>query len=140
MLPECIRSEDSFLEANRILKIITNNNAGKHFTLGDAMKALLPEYFEERPLNNEKTKAELRAEEGHSEGAIKVAEVTTPAAIEQVESTPPFSGEPEIKLTRIQGIEPKPEIPFSWVVNNLMHPDHYLHVCVFLICQQTDAL
>uniref|UniRef100_A0A7C9DSU1 Autophagy protein 5 n=2 Tax=Opuntia streptacantha TaxID=393608 RepID=A0A7C9DSU1_OPUST len=123
---------------NRPVEI--DKDEGKHFTLGDAMKALLPEYFEERPLNNEKTKAELRAEEGHSEGAIKVAEVTTPAAIEQVESTPPFSGEPEIKLTRIQGIEPKPEIPFSWVVNNLMHPDHYLHVCVFLICQQTDAL
>ncbi|KAJ8444174.1 hypothetical protein Cgig2_030994 [Carnegiea gigantea] len=125
---ECVHSEDWLLEANSILKIITNNNAGKHFTLRDAMKSLLPEYFGERPLNNEKTKDELKAEEVLSEGATEVAEVTTPAAIEQVEAIPPSSEKPEIKLIRIQGIEPKPEIPFSWVVNNLMHPDHYLHV------------
>lgn len=36
----------------------------------------------------------------------------------------------EIKLVRIQGIEPKLEIPFSWVVNNLMNPDYFLHMCI----------
>ena len=105
------------------------------------MEALLPEYFEERPLTNEKTKAELKAAEGHSEGAMKVTEASTPAAIEQVVSTPLFSEEPKIKLIRIQGIEPKPKIPFSWVINNLIYPDdHCLHMCVFLIHQQTTAL
>ncbi|KAL4569183.1 hypothetical protein LXL04_024817 [Taraxacum kok-saghyz] len=37
-----------------------------------------------------------------------------------------------IKVVRIQGIEPKMEIPFSWVVNNLMNPDYFLHVCVYI--------
>lgn len=36
----------------------------------------------------------------------------------------------EIKLVRIQGIEPKLEIPFSWVVNNLMNPDYFLYMCI----------
>ncbi|KAG6742177.1 hypothetical protein POTOM_055467 [Populus tomentosa] len=36
----------------------------------------------------------------------------------------------EIKLVRIQGIEPKMEIPFSWVVNSLKNPEHFLHICV----------
>lgn len=38
----------------------------------------------------------------------------------------------EIKLIRIQGIEPELEIPFSWVVNNLINPEHFLHICVYL--------
>jgi len=37
-----------------------------------------------------------------------------------------------VKLVRIQGIQPKLEIPFSWVVNNLVNPEHFLHVCVCL--------
>lgn len=39
---------------------------------------------------------------------------------------------PVIKLLRIQGIEPKMEIPFSWVVNNLMNPDYFLHICLYI--------
>lgn len=46
--------------------------------------------------------------------------------------------EPEIKLVRIQGIEPKLEIPFSWVANNLMHPEHFLHICVYLKVPQVN--
>lgn len=42
------------------------------------------------------------------------------------------AGEGEIKLVRIQGIEPKLEIPFAWVVTNLINPDHFLHVIVFV--------
>nr|KJB43172.1 hypothetical protein B456_007G188600 [Gossypium raimondii] len=41
-----------------------------------------------------------------------------------------ISSSAEIKLIRIQGIEPKLEIPFSWVANNLLNPDYFLHVCV----------
>lgn len=40
------------------------------------------------------------------------------------------SVEGEIKLVRIQGIEPKLEIPFSWVVTNLINPEHFLHIIV----------
>lgn len=42
------------------------------------------------------------------------------------------SDDAEIKLIRIQGIEPKLEIPFSWVANNLMNPDYFVHICVCL--------
>ena len=38
----------------------------------------------------------------------------------------------EIKLVRIQGIEPKLEIPFSWVVNNLMNPDYFLYISLYV--------
>lgn len=40
------------------------------------------------------------------------------------------SVEAEIKLVRIQGIEPKLEIPFAWVVTNLINPEHFLHISV----------
>lgn len=42
------------------------------------------------------------------------------------------SGDAEIKLVRIQGIEPKLEIPFSWVLNNLKHPENFLHICIYV--------
>lgn len=38
----------------------------------------------------------------------------------------------EIKFVRIQGIEPRLEIPFSWVANNLMFPEYFLHICICL--------
>lgn len=69
-------------------------NAGKYFTLYDAVKSILPEFF--HPADEEEGK----------DGVIK--------------------------LVRIQGIEPKMEIPFSWVVNNLMNPDYFLHICVYI--------
>lgn len=53
------------------------------------------------------------------------------ATEERVES-PCTSGAAEIKLVRIQGIQPKLEIPFSWVVNNLKNPEYFLHICVYL--------
>lgn len=45
----------------------------------------------------------------------------------------------EVKLVRIQGIEPKLEIPFSWVVNNLRNPEYFLHLCVFLKVPQVEV-
>lgn len=118
---------------NRPIEI--DKDEGKCFTLSDAMKTLLPEYFVERSLNKEKTREEVK-EDVHSEVGT---EVTTTAVGEEAESQQP-SENVEIKLIRIQGIEPKPEIPFSWVVNNLMNPDHYLHVCVYLIRVQSASL
>lgn len=107
------------------------NTAGKCFALSDAMKTLLPEYFGEG--NNEKT-TEAEVKEVHSEDAddTKDVEEATTSVGEHTETKQP-SVSAKIKLIRIQGIEPKPEIPFSWVVNNLMNPDHYLHICVYLI-------
>lgn len=45
----------------------------------------------------------------------------------------------EIKLVRIQGIEPKMEIPFSWVVNSLKNPEHFLHICVCVKVPNVNA-
>ncbi|KNA20386.1 hypothetical protein SOVF_052660 isoform A [Spinacia oleracea] len=108
-----------------------DKDEGKCFALSDAMKTLLPEYFGEG--NNEKT-TEAEVKEVHSEDAddTKDVEEATTSVGEHTETKQP-SVSAKIKLIRIQGIEPKPEIPFSWVVNNLMNPDHYLHICVYLI-------
>lgn len=117
-----------------------DKDEAKCVTLSDAMRTLLPEYFGEGTLNNEKT-TEEEVNEVHSEdaGDTKVTEEATSSVVEHTESKPP-SESSEIKLIRIQGIEPKPEIPFSWVVNNLMNPDHYLHICVYLIQLQPASL
>ncbi|KAF5762560.1 hypothetical protein HanXRQr2_Chr16g0778101 [Helianthus annuus] len=81
---------------------------GKYFTLLDAVKSILPEFY---PGSLNTTKAESKDEPG----------------IE-----PENESHPVIKLLRIQGIEPKMEIPFSWVVNNLMNPDYFLHICLYI--------
>jgi len=96
--------------------------AGNCFTLHDAVKSLLPEYFPYKSLNNE----ESSREEDQDEQKFPPENLS-----EHVESCYP-SGDTEVKLVRIQGIQPKLEIPFSWVVNNLVNPEHFLHVCVCL--------
>ncbi|KAF5957947.1 hypothetical protein HYC85_005172 [Camellia sinensis] len=78
---------------------------GKCFTLLDALKTLLPEFFAEKSSINE--------EISRAESCI-------------------LSDNVEIKLLRIQGIEPKLEIPFAWLVNNLMNPERFLHICVYV--------
>ncbi|XP_062168731.1 autophagy protein 5 isoform X2 [Alnus glutinosa] len=95
---------------------------GNCFTLHDAVKSLLPEYFPYKSLNNE----ESSREEDKDEQKVPPENLS-----EHVESCYP-SGDAEVKLVRIQGIQPKLEIPFSWVVNNLVNPEHFLHVCVCL--------
>lgn len=45
----------------------------------------------------------------------------------------------EIKFVRIQGIEPGLEIPFSWVANNLMFPEYFLHICICLRVAKEDS-
>ncbi|KAJ0618190.1 hypothetical protein HanPSC8_Chr02g0056141 [Helianthus annuus] len=81
---------------------------GKYFTLLDAVKSILPEFY---PGSLNTTKAESKDEPG---------------------TEPENESHPVIKLLRIQGIEPKMEIPFSWVVNNLMNPDYFLHICLYI--------
>lgn len=105
--------------------------AGKCFTLGDALKFLLPEYFRENSLIDEES-SEAKGEneqKGSSEDAGgNVRDKDGEGLCENENSFQ--SVEAEIKLVRIQGIEPKLEIPFSWVVSNLINPEHFLHICV----------
>ena len=96
---------------------MTIMNAGKYFTLLDAVKSILPEFY---PDSSNTIKAEIKKEEINEETIVESVET---------EST---SGHPVIKLLRIQGIKPKMDIPFSWVVNNLMNPDYFLHICLYI--------
>ncbi|XP_057532334.1 autophagy protein 5 [Amaranthus tricolor] len=111
---------------------------GKCFTLGHAMKTLLPEYFGYGTPNTEKLTDDEVKEVNPEGGDRKVIEEVSTSAIENPESKQ-LTERAEIKLIRIQGIEPKAEIPFSWVANNLVNPDHYVHVCVYLLHLKPDS-
>lgn len=89
---------------------------GKCFTLRNAIESLLPEFIGDR--------AQTSGEEG---------EERTMDESEEADGSPQTG---EIKLVRIQGIEMKLEIPFSWVVNNLMNPEFYLHISVLVKAPQ----
>ncbi|KAL8159611.1 hypothetical protein V2J09_001148 [Rumex salicifolius] len=113
----------------------TSKFEGKCFTLRDAMKILMPEYFGDKSIKNDKANyaesEDTRQTEASSERA-NALEVNS--AIDPCKESEHSSQTFETKLIRIQGIEPKLEIPFSWVVNNLMNPDHFLHICVYAKC------
>ncbi|XP_058748075.1 autophagy protein 5 [Vicia villosa] len=100
----------------------------KYFSLTDAVKRLLPEYFPESSFVNEGD-ANINQSEGE-EGEC----THDPASSGQ---TPEIA---EIKCVRIQGIEPSSETPFSWVVNNLMNPEYFLHMCVCLKVSEANAV
>lgn len=130
-----IDSWDRISYINRPVEII---GEGKYFTLLDAVKSLLPEFFAEQSstiTNEEISEAEvgdeqrLPSEDGSS--TLRTAEDVGETSCQHVGSSN-VSDNAEIKLLRIQGIEPKPEIPFSWVVNNLMNPERFLHICVYI--------
>ncbi|KAL5743602.1 hypothetical protein ACOSQ2_026718 [Xanthoceras sorbifolium] len=103
---------------------------GKYFTLHDAIKAILPEFF------SEKTLMESPSQGGEDKMNFPSEDVSGRKAEEEenvcevLETS--CTSKTEIRLIRIQGIEPKLEIPFSWVVNNLINPDHFLHICVYV--------
>ncbi|GMP32383.1 hypothetical protein CsSME_00006167 [Camellia sinensis var. sinensis] len=126
-----LKSQQSTVETDTTGSV----NTGKCFTLLDALKTLLPEFFAEKSsINEEISRAEvedeqrLPSEEGSS---ARTAEEAGETLCEQVESCI-LSDNVEIKLLRIQGIEPKLEIPFAWLVNNLMNPERFLHICVYV--------
>lgn len=109
-------------------------NAGECVTLHDAVKSLLPEYFQESSLIDEESSRQAEDEQRDSSedsSSNKISEDGGEILCEHIESCQK-SDDAEIKLVRIQGIEPKLEIPFSWVANNLMNPDYFLHICVCL--------
>ncbi|KAL9316411.1 hypothetical protein ACSQ67_017412 [Phaseolus vulgaris] len=92
---------------------------GKYFSLNDAVKRILPEFFPENSfviegnanINQSGEEGERSSDPGSSCNAAEIA---------------------EIKFVRIQGIEPVLDIPFSWVVNNFVNPEYFLHMCVCL--------
>lgn len=104
-------------------------HAGKYFGLSDAVKRLLPEYFPGSSFGNEGDASinQSAGEEGESSCDPAGSSCQTPEVA-------------EIKLVRIQGIEPTLEIPFSWVVNNLMNPEYFLHMCVCLKVSEANAV
>ncbi|RVW20568.1 Autophagy protein 5 [Vitis vinifera] len=119
--------------------------ADKCFTLRDAVKALLPELFVEKTLIDEEIpRIELEEESrapSDDESNTRNEEDVEEKQRENVECCcPSDDAETKLKLVRIQGIEPKLEIPFSWVVNNLMNPEHFLHICVFVKVPQAKPL
>ncbi|OIW04429.1 hypothetical protein TanjilG_32621 [Lupinus angustifolius] len=101
---------------------------GKYFSLNDAVRSLLPEFFPGSSLVNEED-ASINQSTGEEEENT----------CDPMSSFQPLENA-EIKLVRIQGIEPKLEIPFSWVVNNLMNPEYFLHMCVCLKLSEAKAL
>ncbi|KAK6927391.1 Autophagy-related protein 5 [Dillenia turbinata] len=132
---------DKILYINRPVEI--HKEEGKCFTLGDAVRSLLPELFTDIPsITEEISRIESEDEQRSGlgdEGSTKSTEVNTETLDGGVNSGSASSC-PEIKLIRIQGIEPKMEIPFSWVVNNLKNPEHFLHICVCVRVLQPVAI
>ncbi|KAJ7964409.1 Autophagy protein 5 [Quillaja saponaria] len=106
---------------------------GKFFSLNDAVKGLLPEFFRRSSFTNEESlRPESHDQQGVSSEVIssnRNAENGEQNSHDHFASFSP-STSAEIKLVRIQGIEPRLELPFSWVVNNLVNPEHFLHICV----------
>lgn len=102
--------------------------AGKYFSLNDAIKSLLPEFFPGSSFVNEGDASTNQSTGDEGENSC-----------DPDSSTHPLENA-EIKLVRIQGIEPSLEIPFSWVVNNLMNPEYFLHICVCLKVSEANAV
>lgn len=106
------------------------------------MKSLLPDYFVDKSLINAESLTvggddEQRVSSEVASDDTRVEEEVETSCDDHVKACNEYE-EPEIKLVRIQGIEPKLEIPFSWVANNLMHPEHFLHICVYLKVPQVN--
>lgn len=138
-----IDSWDQISYMNRPVEI--HREEDKCFTLRDAVKALLPELFVEKTLIDEEIpRIELEEESrapSDDESNTRNEEDVEEKQRENVECCcPSDDAETKLKLVRIQGIEPKLEIPFSWVVNNLMNPEHFLHICVFVKVPQAKPL
>lgn len=103
--------------------------AGKCFTLHDAVRSLLPELFTEKATTKDESTNVIGEEQSDSTEQLDCTKTEggSTSSEEYLQSY-----HPSIKLVRIQGIEPKGQIPFSWVVNNLMNPEYFLHICVFV--------
>jgi autophagy-related protein 5 len=108
---------DSWDKITYINRPVEIHGEGTGFTLKDAVKYLVPEFFTDKsPVEQENCDTETKISE-KIDSNLESCNIPDNA---------------EIKLIRIHGIEPKLEIPFGWVVNNLMNPEHYLHIIVYV--------
>ncbi|OMO88847.1 Autophagy-related protein 5 [Corchorus olitorius] len=130
---------DNWEKISYINRPVEINKEGKCFTLHDALRILLPEFLSDESLSD----AKVGGVDVEDTQKVPSEDVSSNKADEdQGQNTnekPQACCSPsraEIKLIRIQGIEPKLEIPFSWVVNNLLNPDRFLHICVYLKVSQ----
>ncbi|XP_052190373.1 autophagy protein 5 isoform X17 [Diospyros lotus] len=127
-----VDSWDKIAYINRPIEI---HREGKYFSLLDAVKTLLPEFFAEKnSISEEMPQAEVEDEQKSSSGdgsGLGTVEEVRETLREHVElcSLPDNA---EIKLLRIQGIQPKLETPFAWLANNLMNPERFLHICAYV--------
>lgn len=133
---------DSWDKLSYINRPVEIQGGGSCFTLHDAVKSLLPDYFVDKSLINAEALTvggddEQRVSSEDASDDTRVEEEVETSCDDHVKACYEYE-EPEIKLVRIQGIEPKLEIPFSWVANNLMHPEHFLHICVYLKVPQVN--
>ncbi|XP_062029805.1 autophagy protein 5 [Rosa rugosa] len=133
-----IDSWDKVSYINRPVEI----QEGRCFTLHDAVKSLLPDYFVVKSLGTAESltvvgddKQRVSSEDASDDK--KAEEEVETSSDDHVKASYEHE-EPEIKLVRIQGIEPKLEIPFSWVANNLMHPEYFLHISLYLKVPQVN--
>ncbi|KAF3784659.1 Autophagy protein 5 [Nymphaea thermarum] len=114
---------------------------GEYFSLRDMVDSLLPGLFsgqaciDDQELSSESGNelrvddADLNLESGsasHSKGEVG-EEISSRSS-----SGRQMGKKAKIELIRIQGIEPKLDLPFAWAYHNLMHPDHFLHVCLYI--------
>ncbi|KAK3015396.1 hypothetical protein RJ639_006890 [Escallonia herrerae] len=111
---------DSWDKISYINRPVEFNGEGKCVTLLDAVKFLLPEFFGDDNSSMIDSTSKLVAgdeERIHSEESSSRSTEESGEILheEQVDLSRP-SENAEIKLLRIQGIEPKLEIPFAWVV------------------------
>ncbi|XP_068637030.1 autophagy protein 5-like isoform X2 [Aristolochia californica] len=125
------------------------NNEGMYLTLHDALKALLPQVFMDESLIVEQISNMLLEDvpqltESDSQGGVLEKLNSTGknsmTAIPDRHSLHCSSSKTRVKLIRIHGIEPRLDLPLSWVISNLLNPEFYLHVCVYLAVSpsQTD--
>lgn len=117
-----VESWDKISYINRPVEICED---GKFFTLGDALRMLLPEFFVDNSTTKDDMTCGVEEDEGRRSTSQEASAMETRGGDSSDKNT-------EIKLVRVQGIEPKLAIPFAWVVKNLVNPEYFLHICVYI--------
>lgn len=129
---------DNWDKVSYINRPVEIHEDGKCFSLYDAVKTLLPELFADKSLGNDnmcvpemEDGGRPPLEEASSTGSTRSSEKTGETLHEHMKSCS-LSNTAEVKRIRIQGFEPMLEIPFAWVVKNLMNPEHFIHIIVYV--------
>ncbi|XP_031494006.1 autophagy protein 5 [Nymphaea colorata] len=114
---------------------------GEYFSLRDMVDSLLPGLFsgqawiDDQELSSESGN-ELRVDDVDLNLESGSASHSKGEGGEEISSRSSsgrqMGKKAKIELIRIQGIEPKLDLPFAWAYHNLMHPDHFLHVCLYI--------